>query len=85
MYYPKTIIQTKKKGFSVPIVKWLFQDLRENVEDYIFKKPIYGDNIINTDEIKKFVRDFYDRKHNNGWGVWHIYAWQKWAYTHLIN
>jgi len=23
--------------------------------------------------------DFYNGKHDAAWGVWHIYAWQKWA------
>ena len=85
IYYPKKIIQTDKKGFSVPIEDWLRNELKDNVQEYIFQKPFYGEDHINITKVKGFVTDFFDRKHNNGWGVWHIYAWQKWAYTHVID
>lgn len=35
--------------------------------------------------IKDYVSQFLNGEHNNGWGVWHIYAWQKWAYNHVNN
>ncbi|TCK68822.1 asparagine synthase (glutamine-hydrolysing) [Winogradskyella wandonensis] len=83
-YYPKEYIETQKKGFSVPIESWLRNELKDSVEDYILNKPFYGESFINVNKIKSFIIDFYKGRHNNGWGVWHVYAWQKWAYTHVI-
>ncbi|TPV33849.1 asparagine synthase (glutamine-hydrolyzing) [Paucihalobacter ruber] len=69
----------QKKGFSVPINNWLLNELREDLKTVVFNIPIYGSSFINSSEIKDFVTEFLDGTHQNGWGVWHIYAWQKWA------
>ena len=63
---------------------WLRNELKQDLETFVFDKYFYGEEILNINEIKIFVRDFIDEKHDNQWGVWHIYAWQKWAYTHNL-
>jgi asparagine synthase (glutamine-hydrolysing) len=83
-YFPKEIIEQKKKGFGVPIEDWLKNQLRTDVEAFVFNKPIYGSEHINVKKLRAYVRDFYVNDTKNGWGVWHIYAWQKWAYTHVV-
>ena len=83
IYYPNDLIQTQKKGFSVPIDKWLRKELKKDVMEHIFNKPFYGRDNLNVVKIKKLVSDFYENKHNNAWGVWHVYAWQKWAYKNF--
>lgn len=80
--YPKEIVTSEKKGFSVPIEDWLRNELEEDLVYHIFKLDFYGDEILNVEAIKTYVQDFIEMKHNNGWGVWQIYAWQKWAYMH---
>jgi len=76
-------IQTKKKGFTVPIDIWLKGALKKDVEFAIFERPMYGEEVMDTVKIKQFVREFYEDKHCAAWGVWHIYAWQKWAANHV--
>jgi asparagine synthase (glutamine-hydrolysing) len=41
--------------------------------------PFYASDHFNTKPLVDYVKDFLDDKHQNEWGVWHIYAWQKWA------
>ncbi len=83
-FYPKELIETKKKGFSVPIEDWLKDELKEDVFEYVFNKPFYGKEFINVEQIKKQVSRFYESENVGAWGIWHIYAWQKWAYHHVI-
>ncbi|WP_223033960.1 asparagine synthase (glutamine-hydrolyzing) [Hanstruepera marina] len=78
-YIPKNIIFQQKKGFAVPMESWLKSELKADVKSVIFDKPIYGNEIIKQKELRQYVKDFYLDKHNSAWGVWHIYAWQKWA------
>ena len=82
--YPKEIITNKKRGFSVPIEDWLRNELKEDLIYYIFRLDFYGEEILNVKAIKLYVQDFIDERHNNGWGIWQIYAWQKWAYMHVL-
>lgn len=84
-YYPENMINRQKKGFSVPIEVWLKNQLHNDVKKVIFEKPFYGAHLVNVKEIQDYIDDFYADKHNSAWGVWHIYAWQKWAiYKGLI-
>ena len=77
--YPKSIINTNKKGFAVPIDNWLKGPLKADVYTSIFDTAFYGGHCFNMEELRRFVNDFFDEKHNDAWGIWHIYTWQKWA------
>ena len=80
---PKRLINKEKMGFSVPLYDWLHTRLKADICACVFDKPFYGDGIIEVDVLKQYIQDFFDRKHKDAWGVWHIYAWQKWATIHL--
>ena len=80
---PMKLINKKKMGFSVPLFDWLHNDLKADVELFVYDKPFYGEAIINVPVLQSYVKDFFSGKHNNAWGVWHIYAWQKWANIHV--
>ena len=79
---PEALINTKKMGFSVPLHDWLHTSLKADVQAHVFDKPFYGEAIIDVSVLQQYVKDFFDKKHHNSWGVWHIYAWQKWAAIH---
>ncbi len=86
LYYPKEMIEKEKSGFSVPIDDWLKNHLKNDVKKVIFDYPIYGEAYLNKVELINYVEDYFEEKHNESWGVWHIYAWQKWALNEkLIN
>lgn len=80
-FIPKNLLSKDKKGFSVPIEDWLKNELKEDVEKFIFDKPFYGTNILQEENVKNYVRLFLEENKGSGWGVWHIYSWQKWAYN----
>jgi asparagine synthase (glutamine-hydrolysing) len=82
---PQSLINQKKMGFSVPIDEWLRNYLRSDVETTIFDTPFYGADVINISALHQYVRDFFSSKHSNAWGIWHIYAWQKWWQNHGIH
>lgn len=83
LYIPKAIIEKKKKGFTVPIDDWLKGPLKEEVLDLIVQQPIFGEKYIDADRVRKFVTSYFEGNHTAHWGVWHIYAWQKWAKKHV--
>ncbi|NVK51418.1 MAG: asparagine synthase (glutamine-hydrolyzing) [Flavobacteriaceae bacterium] len=78
-YYSKNIISKEKKGFSVPLKSWLKKELKDEVIATVLNRDIYGKEIINEKAVKNYVKNFYEKEKGNDWGVWHIYAWQKWA------
>ena len=80
---PESVINTKKMGFSVPLHDWLHTTLKADVQAHVFDKPFYGEAIMDVSVLRQYVADFFDKKHDNSWGVWHIYAWQKWSAIHV--
>ena len=76
---PQNLIMEEKKGFSVPIELWFRNQLRQDLIETVLQTDLYGNECFDQEVLKTYVQDFLDEKHNNGWGVWHIYAWQKWA------
>jgi asparagine synthase (glutamine-hydrolysing) len=83
-FIPGSKIQKKKQGFTVPIEHWLKKELKDDVQNLIFDLPFYGADVMDVDAIKAYVIDFYSGKHAAAWGIWHIYAWQKWAVVHKL-
>ncbi|MFD1014612.1 asparagine synthase (glutamine-hydrolyzing) [Winogradskyella rapida] len=80
---PETLINQKKMGFTVPLNNWLHKELRADVMHFVFDTPFYGKEAMDVSVLQDYVTDFYAKKHDNAWGVWHIYAWQKWANLHV--
>ena len=82
---PQNLIMQKKKGFSVPIVLWLRNQLKPDLIKTVLNSDLYGNEHFDQIKLKEYVQAFLEEKHNNGWGVWHIYAWQKWANKCVLN
>lgn len=81
---PETIINQKKMGFTVPLKTWLHTELQSDVRHVVFERPFYGATVMDVSVLRAYVQEFYDNKHDNAWGVWHIYAWQKWWLMHGV-
>lgn len=78
-FIPSHLIEQQKRGFSVPIEQWMRGPLKQDIKQMIFHTPIYGAGVINVDFLHQLVRDFFNGKSVNAWGIWQMYAWQKWA------
>jgi asparagine synthase (glutamine-hydrolysing) len=79
-FVAKEITELPKKGFSVPIKKWLKNELKEDFIKTVLEKPFYGEEFIDKKILHSLISDFYNGNKNiNPWGIWHLYAWQKWA------
>lgn len=77
---PKHIVNTEKKGFSVPMASWLRHELKSDFEETLLQKPLYGAKYVNIEYLKEMVLLFLEGDDSiDFWGLWHVYAWQKWA------
>lgn len=84
-FIPEEKILKEKRGFNIPINKYLRNELKDELQTYCLCDKYFGHGIVNSKYARHFVLDFLDNKHQNGWGVWHLYAWQKWAHQHVID
>ena len=77
-YVPKEMMDRPKKGFSIPISKWLREpQLREWAESLIDKDMLARQNLLNVDEVWRIWNDFIE---NGNWHIqiWYIIMFQSW-------
>ncbi len=77
-YVPREMMERPKKGFSIPISKWLLEDdLRGWAEDLLDRKKIEEAGILDADIVERIWRDFTDRgKYRIQ--IWYILMFQLW-------
>lgn len=54
-YLPQEVINAPKRGFEVPLVKWINNDLKDMIRDLFITNNAKIYNYVNQDEIKKFI------------------------------
>jgi len=77
-FIPRDLINKRKYGFGLPIDLWLRTSLREEVMDLLVSSDPYPYNTFDRKEMEKYVSDFMSGKTHSGWGIWILYALQKW-------
>lgn len=77
-HVPKEMMERPKKGFSIPIDKWLKQtQLKAWAESLIDRKVLEEQGILNPDVVWKMWTDFIER---DEWRIqiWYILMFQSW-------
>ena len=83
-YVPKEMMERPKKGFSIPISKWLKEpELKSWAESLIDPEMLHRQGILNADVVWRMWRDFIDK------GEWRIQIWfilmfQQWMVTQQL-
>ena len=77
-YVPKEMMERPKKGFSIPIQKWLKEkELREWAENLIDRKTLMKQGILDPDVVWKMWTDFIEK---DEWRIqiWYVLMFQEW-------
>lgn len=80
-YVPKEMMDRPKKGFSIPITKWLREPgLREWAEALLDKDVIRKQGLLNADVVWRMWTDYIE---NGNWRIqlWYILMFQSWMAT----
>lgn len=69
-YVPREMMERPKKGFSIPVEKWLLKgELREWAENLLNRKTIEQQGILSADVVRKIWTDYTQK------GEWRIQIW----------
>jgi len=78
-YVPKSMMERPKKGFSIPIDKWLCEDekLRAWAEDLLSYDSIKKEGYLNPDVVSGMWKDLVERKM---WRpqIWYVLMFENW-------
>ncbi|MDA8670110.1 asparagine synthase (glutamine-hydrolyzing) [Flavobacteriales bacterium] len=77
-YIPKELLDRPKMGFAIPIAKWLKNELRDHVEEYLNEDRIEKQGIFNWEFITKLKMDFYKGRKEYDTKLWYFLMFQMW-------
>lgn len=77
-YVPRELLERPKKGFSIPLQKWLKEpELREWAESLIKRTALERQGILNADVVWRIWKDYIEK---DIWRVqiWYVLMFQEW-------
>ena len=77
--FPKNYLALPKKGFEVPLDKWLSGDLKYLVEYASSKKVLESLNIKDPKIVESWKNDFFLGNKDYSWKLWTLISYAKWA------
>ena len=84
-HIPDYLIQKPKRGFAVPIDKWMRYDLKNWRNEILDPSKIKNQGFINYKNIKNILNKHDLKKKNLGSIIWNLVIWQSWIEKYNIN
>jgi len=78
-YVPEEFFMRPKRGFAIPLAKWLKTDLRSFVMDYLNSQALKKTGLFDAYLVEKLVFDFYQKDQHWLYNrIWLVVLLQKW-------
>jgi asparagine synthase (glutamine-hydrolysing) len=78
-WLPDKVINRPKKGFGVPIAKWIKGPLKELFEDLLAFDRIKREGFLNPEYVNQLLQDHLVSKRDNRKQLWTLLVWELWA------
>jgi len=75
---PREITHRPKKGFGIPVGKWILDDLREMFQDYLGDARIRREGVFNPAFVRRLLDDHLARRRDNRKLLWTLLTFQLW-------
>jgi asparagine synthase (glutamine-hydrolysing) len=76
---PRTILERKKSGLSLPLARWIREDLRGLVEDYLSADRLHRQGYFEPLVVEQLKREHFERRRNHSTVLWGLLMFQLWA------
>jgi asparagine synthase (glutamine-hydrolysing) len=80
---PPQHIPVPKRGFTVPMARWLREDLRPVVESLLLDRDPFPGGVFDRAELRAWYGEHLDGRRDLHRGLWNLLALQLWADRHL--
>jgi len=78
-FLPKEVIHRKKKGFGVPIAKWVKGPLKELFGDLLSPDRIGREGFLNPEYVTPLLQDHLGNRKDNRKQLWTLLVWELWV------
>ncbi|HEX5655228.1 MAG TPA: asparagine synthase-related protein, partial [Chitinophagaceae bacterium] len=78
-YLPAELLNQPKRGFEIPLKKWIDGELKELIRDYLFSGNAYSKNFVD----ESFINELWNKKIKTGEEkrakmIWTLFALEVW-------
>jgi asparagine synthase (glutamine-hydrolysing) len=80
---PDDIIDRPKKGFGMPVSKWLRGELRELMLDLLSEDRLRRQNVFDVAYVRRLVDEHLHQRKDNRMELWTLIMFQLWHQRHL--
>jgi asparagine synthase (glutamine-hydrolysing) len=77
-YIPREMMERKKMGFGIPVEKWLQQELRSLVHEYLSESHLHKHKFFNVEYVRDLTRSFFNGRTDVYLKIWHLLMFQMW-------
>lgn len=78
-YLPHEVIYRPKTGFGGPVRKWINEELKTKMEDYLSEESIKKRGIFDFYEVQKLVEDNRNGLRDAAYTIWELLAIEAWC------
>jgi len=75
---PKEIVYRKKKGFGIPVAKWICEDMKGMFLHYLSPERLKKDGLFQYPFVEQLLYEHWARKKNNRKFLWTLLIFQMW-------
>ncbi len=75
---PERIIHRKKKGFGIPLARWLVGPLRPLSEELLSPNALRAHELFNESEVTRLLNDHMNLRRDNHKEIWNLMVFQLW-------
>ncbi len=78
-WLPDEVIKRPKKGFGVPIAKWVKGELKGLFLDLLSPDRVKRESFLNPEYVTTLLQDHFANKKDNRKQLWTLLVWELWA------
>jgi asparagine synthase (glutamine-hydrolysing) len=75
---PSEISERPKKGFGMPVAKWIKSELREGFEAVFSESPAYSSGFFRQDKINSLYREHINGQADHRKLLWPVFVFENW-------
>jgi asparagine synthase (glutamine-hydrolysing) len=76
---PSEVMYRRKAGFSLPVARWMRENLRGMLEEYLSPAVLKRQGLFEPATVETLKAEHFARKHNHGTALWSLLMFQLWA------
>jgi asparagine synthase (glutamine-hydrolysing) len=80
---PPSIIKRPKKGFGIPVARWLKTDLREPLLEALSPAKLKLEGFFDHEVVSRLVDEHLSGRRDNRKQLWTLFAFERWHDTYL--